>query len=801
MTTDKRRNKDSEKEVAETATPDFVISKSAGGALPFVKPIFTSNRKFIIILTSLELRVYTFATRQCIKSIPVDTKDATDIFLDKEDKVWVVRSTGKSTMINLESKSVEREIDLGVTIFKVIDIVSESRFILATGALKEEAHLVDVQQKEGEEDAWESNVIVSVPYLRDFSISASRKCFVFSSKTGNQETLTVGGLDDDYKLVGKTITVKRSRFSGCLAISNDGILAVGSSTGVIDLYYRLFDPKLKQAPHPRALKWHIEAVKSLSFSLDSNYLISGGKERVLVFWQLDTNRSQLLPRLNGAILGITVDPSSELYALYLSNGELIVLSAVDLMSRLQIAGVNPDFSRLPKKSRKDKIVSDNYKVPDFTAPFYINPLTGYYYLPTGEAANLQVYDTVQDEQKETFAIATTIQMGRVKAESAIEDPRIKHVCFSKDGKWMATVDEYTPPKIDGLLSANDKQINLKFWKYSQTNGKWVITTRVSSPHGSSKSVLDVVAADTSFHKGHAFLTCCENGGIRLWRPETLKELQTAKEAKTNQQGRQISWSVRRVLPPLGSKSSAASVCWSADGSMIILGFESTLYVIDAEKFEIQQVLPNILSSRVRWMQIVGNLLVVLAKTRLVVYDLVNSTCKWSVRLISSQNGGRLIDVDPQSGTIALAVNCVTLPEQSYESRIFVFSTDSPIPIYSTTHEYAISSIRYVPGSLSPKFVFLDVKARFVTLETEGAKGDQTLPSDLVDGFEASIGVLYSSKQYQPTVKAIDFDAVADSVTGADFDQVFDETEMGVASMEALFNRVMGVLAGPAGVKA
>ena len=805
MTSDKRINKDLEKGSEEPiiAMSNFITTKATGGTLPFVRPIFTRSKKFIIILTSLELRVYLFATRQCVKSIPIDTSHVTDIYLDKEDNVWVAWSSGKSAVINLESKSVEQEIDFGIPVIKIVDMVSSDRFILVTGEPKRTVELVDVRRKIDEEGAWESSVIVSAPKYKDLSVSNSGKCFAFSSLVTPHETITVGGLDDDYKLVGNLITVKRTRVSSSIAISDEGVLAVGSQSGVIDVYYRLFDEGNKHIPPPRALKWHVDAVRALSFSLDNNYLISGGKERVLAFWQLDTNRSQLLPRLNGDILAITVDSSSELYALYLSNGELVVLSAVDLMSRLQVAGVNADFARLPQKRKKYKTITDNYKVPDFTAPYYINPLTGHSYIPTGEAATVQVYDTTQDEQISTFAVASTLQMGRVKSEALIEDPKVKHISFSPDGKWMATVDEYTPPTIDSLLSAKDKQVNLKFWKYSQASGSWALTTRVSSPHGISKSILDVVPADSSYHNGHAFLTCCENGGIRLWRPETIKELQTAKDAKNKPQGRQISWSVRKVLPPLASNSSAASIAWSTDNSMVILGFESTLYVIDAEKFEIQRVLPSILGSRVRWLKIIGNHLVVLAKTRLVVYDLVNNQCKWSIRLISSQHGDRLIDVDPLSGNIALAVNCITLPDYNHESRIFVFSTESPVPIYTTTHDTSISNIKHVPGSYYPKFRFLDTSARLVTLEIEGSgSADNSLSqSNVIDGFESSISALYSSSRHaqQPSIKSVDFDSIKETINSAAFDQVFEDTELGVASMEALFNRVMGVLSGPPSV--
>lgn len=790
MPGDRRRSTASETEVGASKM-EYVISKTSGGGLPFVKPIFTKSKKYIIILTSLELRIYLFATRQCIKSIPVDTEYVCDIYLDSDDKVWIAHSTGLVSIVNLETKSVEQELDFGFSVLKIVEKITDDRIILVSGQLKKTVQLVVAQR---ESEGWEATEIASASKVREFCVSNSGKFFAFSD-LGAPETITVGALDEDYKLVGDVKTVKRSRHSSSIALSNEGLLAVGSTTGVIDLYYRLFDKGNTHVPPPRALKWHVDAVRALSFSLDNNYLLSGGKEKVLAFWQLDTNRSQLLPRLNGEILSITVDHSSEFYALYLSNGELIVLSAVDLMSRLQVAGVNPAYVKLPQKRKKYKSITDNYKVPDFTAPYYVNPLTGYSYLPTGVSANVQIYDTTQDEQISTFAVASTVQMGRVKSEALIEDPVIKHMAFSKDGKWMATIDEYTPPTIDGLLSANDKQINLKFWKYSQASGSWALTTRVAFPHGANKAVLDVVPADSSFHKGHAFLTVCENGGIRLWRPEVLKALQNKKEAKTQVQGRQYSWSVRKVLPPLSSSSSSACAVWSADSSLIVLGFESTLYVIDPVKFDIQQVLPNILGSRVRWLQIVGNNLIAMGKTRLVVYDLVNSTCRWSVRVISSPNGGRLIDVDPISGTIALAVNCIRLPEYSHESRIFVFTLDSPVPIYSTTHSNPISAIRHVPGTTTPTFRFLDTNARFLTLGTARTAQDKSaLQSESIDGFEASISALFAnSRPAAPAFEPVDFDAPTKTVSSAAFDHVFEEADLGVGSMEALFERVMGVL--------
>lgn len=52
------------------------------------------------------------------------------------------------------------------------------------------------------------------------------------------------------------------------------------------------------------LQWHAAAVGAVTFSSDSNYLLSGGVEAVLVLWSLvagGTAMKQFLPRLGAPI--------------------------------------------------------------------------------------------------------------------------------------------------------------------------------------------------------------------------------------------------------------------------------------------------------------------------------------------------------------------------------------------------------------------------------------------------------------------------------------------------------------------
>ena len=145
-----------------------------------------------------------------------------------------------------------------------------------------------------------------------------------------------------------------------LAVSNDSVVAVGTSAGAIQLLYGGLTSDKPQG----LLKWHIDQVRALQFTPDNNYLLSGGMEKVLVFWQLETGKTQFLPRLNGSIERISLDNNkNDYYSLMLkvsSSGsdvandedtyEILVLSAVDLVSRLSINSIRPKLANNIKQT-------------------------------------------------------------------------------------------------------------------------------------------------------------------------------------------------------------------------------------------------------------------------------------------------------------------------------------------------------------------------------------------------------------------------------------------------------------------
>ena len=80
----------------------------------------------------------------------------------------------------------------------------------------------------------------------------------------------------------------------------------------------------------RQMHWHAQRVGALSFSIDGAYLLSGGREAVLVSWQLHTAERSFVPRLAAPISAVAAAPDGGSVAL-LSHDNAVRL--VDVAAR------------------------------------------------------------------------------------------------------------------------------------------------------------------------------------------------------------------------------------------------------------------------------------------------------------------------------------------------------------------------------------------------------------------------------------------------------------------------------------
>lgn len=627
------------------------------------------------------------------------------------------------------------------------------------------------------------------------SLSQSRSHFIFQTASRSQqaEEVTVGKFVDlESKKSIVSVSIQRQRVSTTVAISDSGIAALGGSSGVIDLYYPIVDADASEEQLAstliyrisdsksymiRSFKWHLSPVRALTFSLDGNYLLSGGNEKVLLFWQLDTSNVQFLPRLPGPITDIVIDKNSTTYAVSLGENydDIVVFAATDLDARLHISGAKPAFPTLPpfltsaydtgsmlsssslrlihlSKSTELAKAAVNaiakvgaYAIPNYSLfPSALHSLSPssypYWYLSTGQNAQVQIYDATNGEQVGTHVIARTLQTGKVLFEDAITDPVISQLAISCNSEWMATVDEtYTQP-IDGLLSRSDVGVTLKFWAAGSESEKetvsWNMATRVRSPMGVNVPAAALVAAPPSFHGGQAFVTACHGGGVRLWRP---------RYPKINK-ARQVEWSARHIIEPSYAASIARSsllynakdeieerddvvLSWAADGSLLIMGIGSLVHVISvplsssaSASFDIVRTLAGIVEGPVRGLGVLDSSIVALSQSRVTVFDILQDKISWSAEIGYTPKSSKSL-IAFGSSTFAVAVNHIVTHHRvrSIASNLYVFSPTSNLPVHVLVHPRPIAAVHAVSGGVRQRYTFIDTDKLVYTLSAPDSK--------------------------------------------------------------------------------
>lgn len=298
-------------------------------------------------------------------------------------------------------------------------------------------------------------------------------------------------------------------------------IAVGLKSGEIHIYNDLLNKREDANTFtPQRLHWHRAAPRALKFSPDSRYLVSGGDETVLVMWQLDTNQKQVLPHLTSSILNVSISAQGSAYALRLADNSVMVLSTSDLKPSANVCGLPVDASSVPF-------------LPDSDVPARLHPQQSGQLLlayssqaltpglkPSERSMNmLQTYDTTSGLQLTRQALArnlaSTINIGG--NGQIIHEPDVTHLDITFDGKWLITVDQWSPNSDDLnqlYLSRGDNtnrafhtETFLRFWSSASSPAEslsispWELNTRIDQPatldHSSNDTEPAILAIATS----------------------------------------------------------------------------------------------------------------------------------------------------------------------------------------------------------------------------------------------------------------------------------------------------------------
>ncbi|PVZ98134.1 hypothetical protein BB558_005266 [Smittium angustum] len=310
-------------------------------------------------------------------------------------------------------------------------------------------------------------------------------------------------------------------------------ISVGDENGIIHFCQRVFDPNTK--PIKSSVHWHSSSVNALEYTKDGNYLLSGGIEAVLVFWQLSTLKRDFLPRLGGKIAAIRVSGKDNLIGLTLLNNSVSVIEfetkkPISLVSGLQCNESTPSIAINPN-----------------------SPLI----TTTGIPGMLQNYDLVNDKHINNLEV---VSYNRISTNTKLAVPEITHYGYSNNGTWLLTAEK---KQIGGLSICT-----LKFWIEDSYGKSFNLNTKINMPH-MTNPVVDVAIHSSESKTASATCVTCDENSIKLWRFIISAD--------------GGSWqNVKQTLQLFRSKTdSIKRISFSNDGSVLLVSTnQEKLYFID-----------------------------------------------------------------------------------------------------------------------------------------------------------------------------------------------------------------------------
>ncbi|KAH6657307.1 WD40-repeat-containing domain protein [Truncatella angustata] len=550
-------------------------------------------------------------------------------------------------------------------------------------------------------------------------------------------------------------------------------VVVGCARGAIYFYNDLL-PQLRYLQkvgargatlQPRKYHWHRRAVHAVKWSQDGNYIISGGSESVLVQWQLDTQKIDVLPHLTATIENIVISDRGSSYIVHLDDNSTMVMTTAEMKPITYIAGIQSLVT--PKPPSKDNFVKRIGHVEDqgtiSRIPAVINPKDRTRLLlcvsnsqqgsapgATSPMPLLQTLDlsTTQGLAKQAMTRTHPTDVNTTSKGYPITEPRVAHMAYTHDAKWLATVDEWQPPSRDTEVldgpSSERLEVFLKFWATQPDGQALELVSRINAPHytGRDERVLDLAADSTS----HTFATIGEDGVLRLWRPAVRQRDGIIVKSRT---GREMeSWVCASTVhlqenkaladPSVASSKStiqrSGAVSFSEDGSMIACAFqngaESAVYLVDVESGTVVDSLDGLIHGQIQSIRVLASQLVVLSQD-LVVYDIVQDELSYGIQLSSDPAVQVLaqLEVDYPSRTFAVAIS---RPNRlgAFKSEVAVFNANQSEP--ESVYQLASPVVSLVTTPSSSGYLVVDSSAQVSSITQSTDTNSVAVAQSLTD---------------------------------------------------------------------
>jgi len=296
-------------------------------------------------------------------------------------------------------------------------------------------------------------------YVNISSLTEYDSLVIAASKTGDY----IAFYNDGYLVVWSQTKRRLIRHKVSRPVSSidfhpfDAYIACGLENGQILLWGRFIQKK----PIVSTMHWHSSAVRALLFSVDGGFLISGGSEGVVVFWQLATGYRQFLPRLGSPVNCLTCSKRGDYLSVCLANNSIRIVGSVSFKIEHTLRGlIGRDQNSVHSDS--SAVNEGNFRV--------LGNLDELVLVSAGSSTDLHVFDVIGDK---VLNCLNTIERNYINSATGMIVS-----CAAIGMNRMVT-----------LLKRKDGISFMRFW--GKTGDKWVIEAIVDHPHRENE-VIEVV---------------------------------------------------------------------------------------------------------------------------------------------------------------------------------------------------------------------------------------------------------------------------------------------------------------------
>ncbi|XP_011870474.1 PREDICTED: WD repeat-containing protein 75 [Vollenhovia emeryi] len=483
-------------------------------------------------------------------------------------------------------------------------------------------------------------------------------------------------------------TGKTGRLPTCIAgHPEEECVATGDSTGRVVVWKSLFQTR----PYTAVFHWHTLPVTEIVFSKSGGHMYTGGGECVLVKWTLaNPQHKSFLPRLPAPIKHLTIAPDNLYVAVStLDNGIVIVNPQRKMTSVIQ------NFTWGVASSSKDL----------FPAGLIVDPRTGCLVL-NSRTGHVQFYNT--HTKNLLYNINITAQNFLTQERNAIiVNTEVTKVAVNHNGTWMATVEERND-KVSSI------EVRLKFWLYDLKKQIFVLNTSIELPHENGVNALHF-QPDTTFDDGEWLaVTTGKDDKFKLW---SLGKSFATEDKDTKH------WYCYGVGDYRNLAATDAG--FSMDGSLLAIGFHSTLTLWIPETCELKSSLThsqyNYPITRIEFGKHEAcHLVVVVSQQHITVWNILTLAITWTVSL--------------NVVSLACDLKSTYIAAFTSDNSLYVFTPQSATPVYkktclieNTSSVLAATFVPHLQEKRDPSFghwqrksqlFFLDSNQELLTLEPE-----------------------------------------------------------------------------------